>query len=105
MVLSMGYDPPRPGLSHAGAPLPGGDFGECCLEYAMKMKVPSLEGTKGWVSNPAPLPQGRPFSFYRTTVSRLLPSPPASSSFFLLIQEKGLQKEGCRSNAAGAGRA
>ena len=24
--MSMGYDPPRPGLSHAGAPLPGGDL-------------------------------------------------------------------------------
>ena len=31
------------------------------------------------------------------------PLPPGSS-FFLLIQEKGLQKEGCRSNAAEAGR-
>ena len=47
--MRMGYDPLHPGLSHAGAPLQGGDFGERCLEYAMKMKVPSLEGIKGWV--------------------------------------------------------
>ncbi len=63
----MGYDPPHPGLSHAGAPLPGGDFGERCLEYAMKMKVPSLEGIKGWVSSPAPLPGGNLESYSLTS--------------------------------------
>ena len=64
----------------------------------------------GWVSGHesrfVPNPSSKFALFLPTSLPFLACSQllPPGSSFFLLIQEKGLQKEGCRSNAAEAGR-